>query len=75
MLFDEDPVDPRFMIPKSEIFEFDLFGRRFVLNNQWKYERTLYLLPSVSLDFFDGVTVDISFLNLKFYTYKLYPAE
>lgn len=56
----------------NEVFNFLLFGRRYVLINTWKISREIFLTPSLSIDFFDGTTLDFSFLNFKFYTYRDY---
>jgi hypothetical protein len=45
-------------------------GRVYNFSNQWTFERTVYLTPSISLDFNEGWCLDVSFLIFKFYTYR-----
>jgi hypothetical protein len=52
-----------------------LWGRVYCFSNQWTWERTIYLTPSISLDFNEGWCLDISFLIFKFYTYQDYTSE
>jgi len=48
---------------------FKIRSRVFNFSNQWTFERTVWLTPSVSVDFNEGFCLDISFLIFKFYTY------
>jgi hypothetical protein len=43
---------------------------RFV--NQWTSEREFWLTPSISVSFYDGFCLDISFLCFKYYTFLNY---
>lgn len=53
-------------------FSFKIGDRKFILMNTWTYEREIYLLPCLSVSFIDGFEIDISILNVKFYTFKDY---
>ena len=49
-----------------------MYKRRvYKFSNQWTHEKTIYLLPSISISMHE-YCLDISFLCFKFYTYVEY---
>ena len=46
--------------------------RVYRLYNQWTHEKEFWLTPSINVGFYDGFSLDVSFLIWKLHTFNAY---